>query len=162
MDDRSSAGDSDEASAREARARYRVHGLEPLEPTGPVRDLLAPGELLLAAFPRVALEVRRSMDGGPPQCRPEGNLYVSSERLVHGGREPWAVRLDDIDDAAVSGDRILLVLRDGAGIALNTEQPRLLRVRIATARAARIGRAVERVGAAGAPPDALEAQANAR
>ena len=158
MDDRSSAGDSDEAAAREARARYRRYGPEPLDPTDAARALLAPGEVLLGICPDVALELRRPGEGGPPLQRPVSDLYVTSERLVHTGREDWSIRLDDIDDAAVSGGRILLVLRGGAGAALDTDQPRLVRTRIATARAARI----ERRGEADSPRPGTEAQAKAR
>jgi len=162
MDDRSSAGDSDEAAAREARARYRRFGPEPLEPTDPVRARLGPGEVLLGVCRGVALELRRPGESEPPQWRPANDLYVTSERLLHMGREDWFVRLDDIDDAAVSGGRILLVLRGGAGAALDTDQPQLVRTRIATARAGRIARRLEPGGDSAPLRAVAEAQANAR
>ncbi|HEU0236493.1 MAG TPA: hypothetical protein VFR14_08645 [Candidatus Limnocylindrales bacterium] len=162
MDDRSSAGDRDEAAAREARARYRRYGPEPLEPTDAARALLAPGEVLLGICRDVALELRRPGEGGLPVQRPAGDLYVTSERLIHASPEDWSVQLDEIDDAAVSRGRVLLVLHGGAGAALDTDEPRLVRATIATARVARIERRFERRGESGSPRPGIEAQANAR
>jgi hypothetical protein len=51
------------------------------------------------------------------------------------GRLTVAIDLDEIEDAVVSGERILLVMGDGRGATLDVARPRLLRVEIATARA---------------------------
>ena len=60
---------------------------------------------------------------------------MTSRRIVLLGRLTLAIDLDDIEDAVISGERILLVMGDGQGAALGVAQPRLLRVEIATARA---------------------------
>jgi hypothetical protein len=49
---------------------------------------------------------------------------------------PLAIALEEIEEVGLSGERLLLVLRDGKGVWLEAPQPRLLRVEIAAARAA--------------------------
>jgi hypothetical protein len=69
-----------------------------------------------------------------------GDLYVTSSRLALVGRTTLTYDLDAIRDAVVSGERLLLTLRDGAGVIVYVAQPRLLRVEIGAARAKRAGR----------------------
>jgi hypothetical protein len=64
------------------------------------------------------------------------DLYVTSRRLVLAGPDMIFFDLAALDEAVVSHERLLIVLRDGVGLVLEVEQPRLLRVEIATARAA--------------------------
>ena len=106
-----------------------------LEADGRIGPLLAPDEHLLA--------VRRSvmLDRDPPSSGPGepsgvgGDLYLTARRLVLLGRVPLSFDLDEIEEAGLSGERLLLVLRDGSSISLDTAEPRLLRMEIGTARA---------------------------
>jgi len=81
-----------------------------------------------------------SVDEGPAGGL-SGDLYVTSRRLLLIGRQVLAFDLDDIEDATLSGERIQLLLRDGVGVTVDADGPRLLRVQISTARAARAGSA---------------------
>ena len=146
LDARLRSADTDESAASDARVRYREHGMEPLEPDERIRSLLAPDEELLAVRRHVALARPQPSDGAPAIDPISGDLYVTSARLVHVGRSILAFDLDDIEDAALAEERVLLVLRDGAGIALDAVRPRLLRVQIAAARAARAGMTGRRRG----------------
>ncbi len=126
---------ADEAAAAEARARYRCDRMAPLEQDALIAPLLRPGERLLAVR-RAALLDRRQPSPVSAPAGLAGDLYLTSERLVLVGRLVLSFGLDEIEDAVLSGDRLLLVMRDGAGISLAVNRPRLLRVEIATARAA--------------------------
>jgi hypothetical protein len=66
-----------------------------------------------------------------------GTLYVTSRRLVHVGNEAIEeIELDRVSDMAVALERLLLVeLTDGSDLAIEVDQPRLLRVQVAAARA---------------------------
>lgn len=139
---RGAARDEDAADA--ARGRYRELGVEPIEPEERIRTLLAPGEELLAVRRRVVLDRPRSSADGQDADPVAGDLYVTSARLVHVGARVLSFDLDDIEDAELAGERVLMLLRDGVGIALQTEGPRLLRVQVASARAARAGLARRR------------------
>ena len=82
---------------------------------------------------------------GSPRSNPypaagiAGDLYVTSHRLILVGRHTVTFDLADIADVVISGERLLLVMRDGSGVTLDVDQPRLLRVQVAAAReAARI------------------------
>jgi hypothetical protein len=67
-----------------------------------------------------------------------GTLYLTSRRLIHVGNEAIEeVDLSRISDMAVALERLLLVeLTDGSDLAIEVDQPRLLRVQVAAARAA--------------------------
>jgi hypothetical protein len=131
--------DTDEAAASQARLRYKTHGLEPIEPDDSIRCLLMPAEHLLAVHRGVALN-RRVQDALAGSLGSVwGDLYVTSARLIHIGGEVIVFELDHIEDAPIAEDRLLLLLADGVGIALDADRPRLLRVQIAAARAARAG-----------------------
>lgn len=124
----------DESAAAEARIRFRSEPMPAIETDAAVALLLESGERLVAVRRETSLE-RRQADhtaaGGLA-----GDLYVTSRRLVFQGRLALSLDLEDIDEAMLSGDRLLLVTRDGAGIAIDADRPRLLRVEIAAARAA--------------------------
>jgi hypothetical protein len=131
--------DTDEAAASEARIRYREHGVEPLEPDERIRTQLAPGEQVIAVRRFVALDRRQTSAEAPAIDSLRGDLYVTSARLVHVGPRILTFELDDIEDAALAGERVLLLLRDGLSVAIEADRPRLLRVQVAAARAARAG-----------------------
>jgi hypothetical protein len=76
-----------------------------------------------------------------------GDLYVTSARLVHVGRTVLEYDLGAIREAVVSAERLLLILCDGVGVAVDVARPRLLRVEIAAARA-------RQAASAGGPRDA--------
>ncbi|MDA8202861.1 MAG: hypothetical protein M0Z49_08885 [Chloroflexi bacterium] len=126
---------ADEAAADAARARIRREGLRALAPDERVAPLLEPGELLVAIHHAALLERREPGPGQHITTGVAGELYVTSRRLVLIGRLTLSFELDAIADAVVSGERLLLVLRDGHGVALQVAEPRLLWVEIAAARA---------------------------
>lgn len=64
-----------------------------------------------------------------------GDLYLTPRRLLIVGRLTLSFELEEIEDALLSGELLLLVMRDGIGLSLDVERPRLLRVEIAIARA---------------------------
>ena len=128
------ASREDEAAAEEARLRYRTKPMVALEPDPAIARFLRPGEALLASRRAVRCERRQDEPrlGGTGLC---GDLYLTSARLELLGRARIGIELDSIDEVLVCSERLLLMMRDGTGITLEVEWPRLLRVEIATARA---------------------------
>ncbi|TAK01960.1 MAG: hypothetical protein EPO36_03840 [Chloroflexota bacterium] len=127
--------DTDEAAAADVRVRYREHGLEPIAPGDCIAARLDEDEHLLAVVPAVVMVRRLARPGEDEQLR--GDLYVTSRRLLHVSLFNRTIELDEIEDAALSGTNVLLLLRGGLGVVLRTSSPRLVRARIAVARAAR-------------------------
>lgn len=125
---------ADEAAAAEARRRYQSERMASLGPDPAITPLLAPGEEVLAVRRCVGFERRLASPG--MACAGRGDLYLTSARLVLLGQPTFAIGLDEIEEAMLSGGRLLLVLHDGAGMSLELERPLLLRVEIATARVA--------------------------
>jgi hypothetical protein len=127
----------DETLADEARERYRTDGLPVLEPSA-LLGMLKAGERLHAVHRMAMLEVGwRGATGADPNLPHGGTLYVTSQRLVHRGTEDGTWGFGDIDEMAVALERLLLVrMRDGSDLAIEVDQPRLLRVQLAAARAA--------------------------
>jgi hypothetical protein len=126
---------ADEAAADQARDRYRVGPMIPMRPDPPVAALLEPDEVVVATRTSAILQglgPRPDLDapGGVA-----GDLVVTSRRLLLLGRERLSIGLTDVEEAVLSGERLLLVLRDGQGVSLQVSKPRLLRVEIAAARA---------------------------
>lgn len=126
----------DEADADEARARYRTQAMPRLEADARIAPLLDPDEHVVAVRRLVAFDRRR------PEGRSSkalgglaGDLYLTTRRLVLVGRLMLSFPLADIDQVVLSGERLLLVMHDGTGLALGVARPRLLRVEIAAARA---------------------------
>jgi hypothetical protein len=132
--------DTDEAAASEARARYREHGVEAIEPDEAIFALLGPGERVLAVRHSAAIDRRLSSGRASAIESIRGDLYVTTSRLVLIGREVFAFDLADIEDSALAGETVLLLLHAGVGLALDVDRPRLLRVQIGTARAALVPR----------------------
>jgi hypothetical protein len=119
----------------EARARFRRDGAPMLPPDEQIAPFLEPGEQLVALRHAALLDRREPSPGARLTPGVAGDLYVTSRRLVLVGRVRLSFELGEIEDAVVSGERLLLVLRDGRGVALQVAQPRLLWVEIAAARA---------------------------
>jgi hypothetical protein len=127
--------EADEALADEARERYRTQPMAVLEPDARIGPLLAPGEQVLAVRRSAVLDRREALPGADAPTVLAGDLYVTSRRLVLVGSLTLSFALADIEEAMLSGERLLLVMRDGQGASLSAAQPRLLRVEIAAARA---------------------------
>ncbi len=128
--------DDDAAAADEARARVRREGLPDLAPDERIAPLLEPGERLVAHHHGALLERRAPAPGARLTPGVAGELYLTTRRLVLVGRLTLWFELPAIEDAVVSGERLLLVLRGGQGIALQVAQPRRLGVELAAARGA--------------------------
>ena len=128
--------DADQAAADAARARFRSDGLPCLPPDERIAPLLQWDERVVAVHPAALLDRREPAHGVLAGSGVAGDLYVTSRRLVLVGRLRLTVELAAIDDACLAGERLLLVLHDGHGVALDVAWPRLLRVEISSARAA--------------------------
>lgn len=126
----------DEAAADLARARYRTEPMAALPPDEQISPLLVPGERVVAIRRSALLERRQPMPGARATCGLAGTLYVTSRRLVLVGLASLSFGLGAIQEVILSGDRLLVVLRDGQGLTLEVRQSRLLRVELAAARAA--------------------------
>jgi hypothetical protein len=125
----------DEEAAAEARARFRSEPMPCIPPDDAIAQMLGADERVLSVRREATIE-RRQGDPASSAGGLAGDLYITSRRLVFRGRLALSIDLEDIDEAMLSGDRLLLVTRDGAGIAIDADRPRLLRVEIAAARAA--------------------------
>jgi hypothetical protein len=125
----------DEAAADEARQAYQAEGLPAIEPDADAGGILHPGEALHAIHASALLEESPLLD---EVAQPRGGtLYLTSERLVHTATEATEVPLPDIDEMAVALERLVLIRRrNGSDLALEVDQPRLLRVQLAAAIAA--------------------------
>jgi hypothetical protein len=122
---------ADEAAADEERTRLLAEPLPSLA-AGDATPSLAHGEVLHA--------IRRSalIEREPAPFPVGGTLYLTSARLLfHGATGLTAIPLPLITDIAVALERLLLIgLADGSDLAIEVDQPRLLRVQLAAARAA--------------------------
>jgi hypothetical protein len=126
---------ADEAAADAARSQYQIGPLPTLDNDPEFAALALPGEVLHVAQPNAVLEWTTA--GGVETLRPAAPLYLTSGRLLHGGTQTLSLSLDQIEEMAVALERLLLVrLRDGTDLAIETDAPRLLRVQIAAAMAA--------------------------
>lgn len=141
---RAAEAEADEIDATAARARYRAEGLIPVPPDPRIEQLLAPGEDLLAVHAAVVADSRASVGAAAPGTGATGDLYLTSARLVFAGGVLVGYLLGDIEEAVVAGEDVLLVMRDGIGLRVAVAEPRLLRVQIAAARAARRGQVADR------------------
>lgn len=127
---------SDEAAADEARQAYLANGLPAIEADDAAMAILQPEEILHAVHASALLEEAGLTDSA---AQPRGGtLYLTSERLIHTGAESTELPLAEIDEMAVALERLLLIrLRDGSDLAIEVGGPRLLRVQVAAAIAAR-------------------------
>ena len=129
------AGDADEIAAGAARARYRAEGMGALTVDELIAPHLAPGERLVAARDPAVVRRRSSSDAADDPPAVAGTLYLTSRRLIVLGAETLEADLEDIEEAVLSGDCLLLALRHGIGLSVEVDRPQLLRVEIAAARA---------------------------
>ena len=65
-----------------------------------------------------------------------GRLYLTTQRLMRRRRAPLDVELDQIDELALAGERLLVTLRDGTGLSIDASRRACMRVQIAAALAA--------------------------
>jgi hypothetical protein len=118
---------ADEEAAGSARDRFRVGPIPSIEPDDDVRSHLASGEIVHALRRHAILRA----PGGDGALGYGGTLYLTSRRLLHLGQVVVSVSLTDIEETSLAGERLLLSLRDGEGITLDVDQPRLLRAEMA-------------------------------
>jgi hypothetical protein len=123
---------ADEAAADAARDLFTANGLPAIEPVSGFARLAGSGELLHSVRYNAILE-RAPTDEIAPELR-GGTLYLTSRRLLHTGETTTDVALGEIDEMVVVLERLVLIrLRDGSDLAVEVDQPRLLRVQIAAA-----------------------------
>lgn len=127
---------ADDAAADEARERYRIGPLPSLDTDPAAAGQLEPGERVVAFRQSAVLDRREPRPELTEPAGLAGRLYVTTRRLLLLGRVRLSIDLAEIEEAVLSGERLLLVLRDGRGMSLETAGPRLLRVELAAARAA--------------------------
>ena len=120
------AADDEEAAAA-ARDRFRVAPIPAIEADGDVRTHLDRDERVHALRRHAIL----SVPGGDNALGYGGTLYLTSRRLVHLGQVVVSVGLVDIEESSLAGERLLLTLRNGEGLRLDVDQPRLLRAEMA-------------------------------
>ena len=121
---------ADEREALEARARYRTDGLPTLEADVAIAEHIRPGETVVVVRPSSAISRHLRGDGTDDFA---GSLYLTSQRLMLLGHMTLEVELDQIDELALAGERLLVTLTDGTGLSIDAARPRLLRVQIAAA-----------------------------
>jgi hypothetical protein len=127
----------DEADLRAERLRYDRDGPLSIEPCATLEALLEPGELVRAVEAGVVALGRpgdQRLSAVPASKR---RFAVTSRRLLHLDPAPIVIRLEDVEDAAITPDRLLLILEGGQSLVLGTDRPRLLRFHISRARAER-------------------------
>lgn len=121
--------DADEREALDVRERLRDGPPPTLEPDSVVSEHLRPGELVRG--------LRQSAILRPPGddrgLGYGGTLYLTSHRLIHVGQVIVNVQLKDIVETSLAGERLLITLREGDGVALDVDRPRTLRAEIAAA-----------------------------
>lgn len=125
---------ADEAAADEARARYLVEPLRPLDVFPALAPHLQTGEQPLIVRRNVLIEM--PLEGAGEGRRLRGDLCITDRRLLMLDHElVEAIDLATIIEIGVVGDRTLQVsVSTGRGIAIDLDQPRLFRVQIQAAR----------------------------
>lgn len=117
----------DEQAAAAAREQFRVAPVPTIGADAELLPHLAPGELVHDLRKRAILKAPgddRSLGYG-------GTLYLTSHRLVHLGQVVMSVQLTDVIETSLAGERLLLSLRDGEGLSIEVDRPRLLRAEMA-------------------------------
>ena len=120
---------ADEADAAVARERFRAGPVPSIEPDEVIVGHLTPGESVYDLRTRAILRT----PGNDGALGYGGSLYLTSRRLVHLGQVSMSVQLTDIVETSIAGERLLLTLPDGEGIALDVDRPRLFRAQMAAA-----------------------------
>ena len=126
--------DRDGEIARAAHRRSRLAVSPVPRPDYAAEGWLEPGEQLLARSPATVDRRITAARDRPPS----GILYVTSKRLVLTGVTSMSIALREIQEAAIVGGKLVLLLPDGVGVTITCDRPELLRVKIAAARAARL------------------------
>jgi hypothetical protein len=119
----------DEEEAASARARFATEAIPRITPDPALAPHLEPGEGVHSERRSAILRV----PGGDRAHGYGGTLYLTSRRLVHQGQVMVAVQLNDIVETSLAGERLLLALRNGEGMAFDLDRPRLLRAELAAA-----------------------------
>lgn len=119
----------DEADADAARERLRDAPMPVIPADERLAPHLSPGEGVHSERRSAIL----SVPGGDRTLGYGGTLYLTSRRLVHMGQVMVTVQLTDIVETSLAGERLLLALRNGEGMAFDLDRPRLLRAEIAAA-----------------------------
>jgi hypothetical protein len=123
---------ADEAAADAAREQLATGGMPAIEPVTGFARVAKSGEVLHAVRYNAMLE-RAPTVGDAEELR-GGTAYLTSSRLLHVGAQMMDVPLSEIDEMVVVLERLVLIrLRDGSDMAIEVDQPRLLRVQIAAA-----------------------------
>ena len=123
---------ADEAAADAERQRLINEALPTLDRGSIELPMDVHEDELLHAIRHAAM-----LDDGYTKPPAGGTLYLTSHRLLHAGSILREVALADINDASVALERLLLLdLTDGSDLTIEVDQPRLLRVQLAAARAA--------------------------
>ena len=122
----------DEAASEAARRWYRVHRIEAMAPDCRIEPMLAAGESVYVVRRASLLDQGRA----PRSACTAGDLYVTSQRLLHVGERTMGVDLDAIGEVVLTGDGLAVTTMDGGSVLLHVDEPRLLRVQIAAARTA--------------------------
>ena len=120
---------ADETEAGATRVRLATYGLPAIDADEAIGPHLVPDERVHSLRPRAIL----SVPGGDRALGYGGTLYLTSRRLVHLGQVVVNVQLTDIEETSLAGELLLLSLREGEGISLNLDRPRVLRAEIAEA-----------------------------
>lgn len=125
---------NDEAAADSARSALRYRGAVPIEPDAPIAVMLAPGERVLAA--RRATRIGSLSGASGTSAGAAGDLYLTDRRLIHLSEPGLDILLEDIREAGVTEDQLLLLV-GAEGVRIRIDDPRVLRVHIGAARTAR-------------------------
>lgn len=121
--------DADETEAVATRDRLRDAPLPVLEADEEIAGLLAQGEIVHGLRRSAILRA----PGDDRALGYGGTLYVTSHRLIHLGQVTVNVPLSNILETELAGERLLITLREGEGISLDVDRPRVLRVEIGAA-----------------------------
>jgi hypothetical protein len=118
---------ADEAAAGLARDAFLVSPVPVIEPDEAISSHLNPGEQVHGLRRHAILRA----PGDDRALGYGGTLYLTSRRLVHLGQVIVTVQLTDIVESSLAGERLLLSLRGGEGLAIDLDRPRLLRAEMA-------------------------------
>jgi hypothetical protein len=118
---------ADEALASAARDMFLVSPVPVIEPDEAVSKHLLHDEKVHGLRRHAILRA----PGDDRALGYGGSLYLTSRRLIHLGQVVVTVQLTDIVEASLAGERLLVTLRDGEGLALDIDRPRLLRAEMA-------------------------------
>ncbi len=89
---------------------------------------------MVAVRRSVSLERRTDCDESAQGVN--GDLYVTTSRIVHLGKVPVVVPIPAIREAVVAAGTVRLIVDGGRGVEIRTSDPRVLRVQIAAVREA--------------------------